>query len=151
MVDDFSIAFKLEEIYPKLCDLLDKNWNIPMSIYGMMKHFNGIGISQSRIRISISIKTYLDMVFKNYDWNDITPTSLPMNPSNEFIRALDSAEPLESTQHSELDNTQSRYRAAIGELMWPIITARPELSYPIIKLSQFSTNPAAIQHSCNSV
>jgi hypothetical protein len=38
MVDDFSIACKLEETYSKLCDLLDKNWQVPMSRYGMMKH-----------------------------------------------------------------------------------------------------------------
>jgi hypothetical protein len=91
MVEDFSIACKLEEMYSKLCDLLDKNWKVPMSRYDMMKHFNGIDIYQSRTRVYISSKTYLDTVFKNYDWNDITPTSLPMNPSNEFVHALDSA------------------------------------------------------------
>jgi hypothetical protein len=82
MVDDFSIACKLEEMYPKLCDLLDKNWQVSMSLYGMMKHFNGIDISKSRTRVSISSQTYVDTVLKNYGWNDITPTSLPMNPSN---------------------------------------------------------------------
>jgi hypothetical protein len=65
-----------------------------MSRYGMMKHFNGIDVSQSRTHISISSKTYLDTEFKNYGWTDLTPTSLPMNPSNEFVRALDSSEPL---------------------------------------------------------
>jgi hypothetical protein len=91
MVDFLPIECKLEEMYSKLCDLLDKNWQVPILRYGMMKHFNGIYISQSRTRVSISSKAYLDTVFKNYGWNDITPTSLPMNPSNEFVRALDSA------------------------------------------------------------
>jgi hypothetical protein len=76
-----------------------------MSRYGMMKHFNGIIISQSRTRVSISSKTYVNTVFKNYDWNDITPTSLPMNPFNEFVRALDYAEPLKPTQRSKIDST----------------------------------------------
>jgi hypothetical protein len=44
MVDDFSIACKLEETYTKLCDLLDLNWQVPMSRYDMMKHFNGIDV-----------------------------------------------------------------------------------------------------------
>jgi hypothetical protein len=82
MVDDFSIVCKLEETYTKLCDLLDLNWQVPMSQYGMMKHFNGIDVSQSRTHISISSRTYLDTVFKNYGWTDLTPTSLPMIPSN---------------------------------------------------------------------
>jgi hypothetical protein len=85
-----------------------------MSRYGMMKHFNVIAISQSRTCVSISRKTYVDIVFKNYDWNAITPTTLPMNPSNEFVHALDSAETLKATQRSKLDSTELRYRAAIG-------------------------------------
>jgi hypothetical protein len=142
----FSIACRLEETYIKLCDLLDKNWQVTMSRYGMTTHFNGIDISQSRIHVSILSKTYLDTVFNNYGWNDITPTSLPMNPSNEFICALDSAEPLEPTHLSQLNSTRFRYRATIGELVWPMITMRPELSYPVIKLSQFATNPATIHY-----
>jgi hypothetical protein len=86
MVDDFFIACKLEEMYSKLCDLLDKDWQVPMLRYGIMKHFNGIDISQTHTHVSISGKTYLDTVFKKYVWIDITPTSLPMNPSNEFVR-----------------------------------------------------------------
>jgi hypothetical protein len=81
MVGDFSISCQLEETYTKLCDLLDKNWQVPMSRYGMMRDLNGIVISQSHTNISISSKTYLDTVFNNYGWNDITPMSLPMSLS----------------------------------------------------------------------
>jgi hypothetical protein len=98
---------------------------VPMSRYGTMKHFKGIAVYQSRTHISISSKIYLDTVFKNYGWKYITPTSLPMNPSYEFVRALDSAEPLDPSERSRLDNTRFRYRAAIGELIWLMITTRP--------------------------
>jgi hypothetical protein len=67
MEDDFSIACNLKEMYSKLYNLLDKNWQVFMSRYGMMKHCNGIVISHSRTPVSISSTTYLDMVFKNYD------------------------------------------------------------------------------------
>jgi hypothetical protein len=151
MVNNFSIACLLEETYTKLCDLSDKNWKVPILRYNMMKHFNGSDISQSQshTNISISSKTYLDTVFNNYGWNKITPTPLPMNPSNDFIRTLDSAEPLEPTNYSRLVSTGFRYRAAIGELIWFMITTCPELSYPIIKLSQFAFNPATIH--CDDV
>jgi hypothetical protein len=85
-------------------------------------------------------------VFKNYGWKDLTPTSLPRNPSNEFVRALDSDGPLDPSECSRPDNTHFRYRAAIGKLIWPMITTRPELSYPVVKLSQFSTSPATIHN-----
>jgi hypothetical protein len=78
-----------------------------MARYGMMKHFNGINISQSTTHISIYSKTYLDTVFKNYEWDNIVPTSLPMNPSNEFVRALDLAIPLEPARRSKTDRQWS--------------------------------------------
>ena len=34
------------------------------------------------------------------------------------------------------------YRQAIGELIFLMVTCRPDISYPLIKLSQYSTNPA---------
>jgi hypothetical protein len=120
-VDDFSVGCRSESTYIKLCDALDKQWQVLMTRYGMMKHFNGIDVSQSRTHISISTKTYLDTVFTNYGWN-LTPTSLPMNPSNEFFRALDDATPLDPVERTRADNTRFRYRAAIGELIWPMIT-----------------------------
>jgi hypothetical protein len=87
---DFYIACQLEDnAYTKLCDLLDKNWQVPMSRYDMMKHFNVIGISQSHTHISILSKIYLNMVFNNDGWNNITPTSLSMNRSNELVWAVD--------------------------------------------------------------
>jgi hypothetical protein len=110
-----------------------------------MKHFNGIDVSQSRTHISISTKTYLDTVFNNYAW-DLTPTSLPMNPSNEFVRALDDATPLDPVERTRADNARFHYCAAIGELIRPMITTRPEISYPVIKLSQFSSNPVKVHY-----
>jgi hypothetical protein len=110
-----------------------------------MTHFSGIDVSQSRTHISISTKTYLDTVFNNYSW-DLTTTSLPMNPSNDFFRALNDAKPLDPVEHTRTDNTRFRYRAAIGELIWPMITTRPKISYPVVKLSQFSSNPAKVHY-----
>jgi hypothetical protein len=91
-------------------------------------------------------KTYFDTVFKTYDWNFITPISLPINPSNEFFRALDYAEPFDLNHRACLNSTCFRYRAAIDKLIWSMITTRPEISYPIIKLSLFATNPATIHY-----
>ena len=38
------------------------------------------------------------------------------------------------------------YRQAIGELIYAMVTTRPDISFPIIKLSQFSNNPQAIHY-----
>ena len=34
------------------------------------------------------------------------------------------------------------YRQAIGELIHAMVTCQPDISFPLIKLSQYSTNPA---------
>jgi hypothetical protein len=99
-----------------------------------MKHFSGIDMSQSRTHISISTKTYLNTVFNNYGW-DLTPTSLLMNPLNEFVSALDEATPLDPVERTRADTTRFRYHEAIGKLIWPMITTRPEISYPVVNLS----------------
>jgi hypothetical protein len=91
--------------------------------YGMMKNVSGIDVSQSRTHISISTKSYLDTVFNNYGW-DLTPTSLPMSPPNEFFRALDDALPLDPLERNRANNTIFHYCVAIGELVWPMITTR---------------------------
>jgi hypothetical protein len=120
-VDTFSVAFRYEATYIALCDTLDKHLKVPITSYGMMKYFSGIGVSQSRTHISISTKTYLNTIFNNYGW-DLTPTSLPMNPSNEFVRVLDYATPLDQVEHTRSDNIHFCYHTAIGELIWPMIT-----------------------------
>jgi hypothetical protein len=146
IVDDFSIACALEEMYILICDKLDLNWQGPMSRYDMMKHFNGIDFSQSTTRRSISSKTYLDTIFKNYEWENIVTTSLPMNLSNEFVRVLDSLIPLEPAQRSKTDNGRFCYRAAIGEIIWPMITTHPERSQPVVKISRFVSSQASTHY-----
>jgi hypothetical protein len=69
-----------------------------------------------------------------------------MNPSNEFVRALDSAETLKPTHSSRLDSTRFIYHASIGNLIFPMITKRPELSYTVIQLSKFATHPDMIHY-----
>ena len=34
------------------------------------------------------------------------------------------------------------YRQVIGELIFLMVTCRPDISFPLIKLSQYSSNPA---------
>jgi hypothetical protein len=69
-----------------------------------------------------------------------------MNPSSEFVRALDLATSLEPDQRFNTDNGCFLYRAAICELIWTMITTRPELSYPVVMLSQYASRPAFIYY-----
>jgi hypothetical protein len=81
-------------MYDIICDKLNAHWAPPITRYGRMKHFNGIDIIQTDTHVTINIESYLNSVFDKCGWENVRPTSLPMNPANDFIRKLDTATPL---------------------------------------------------------
>jgi hypothetical protein len=69
-----------------------------------------------------------------------------MCPDNDFVKALDSAVPLDPDVRAATDKQRFRYHGAIGELIWPMITTHPKLAFPVVKLSQFSVSHAMIHY-----
>ena len=45
-----------------------------------------------------------------------------------------------------LERKYFSYRKAIGELIWPMVTTRIDISFPTVKLSQYSSSPAAVHY-----
>jgi hypothetical protein len=72
-----------------------------------------------------------------------------MNGTSDTLRHLDTS-PVPSTD-SERENLKRSmgfsYRKAIGELIWAMVTCRPDLSFAVIKLSHFSNNPGRIHYN----
>ena len=71
-----------------------------------------------------------------------------MTDDKDYIKQLESAEPPTNNQdkvHLQL-SMRFNYRQAIGELIFAMVTCRPDISYPLIKLSQYSANPAHIHY-----
>jgi hypothetical protein len=103
----------------ELCDLLDEELSIPITCHGILTHFNGIDVLQTRTHITISVGKYLTTIFESHGWNSLIPLSLPMLLNNYFVKALDSAVPLDPDVHAATDKSRFRYCGAIGELIWP--------------------------------
>jgi hypothetical protein len=81
---------------------------------------------------------------------DMEGSKLPMPADNDHIKALDSIlfPPTTSEgEHLALETSYFRYWGAIGELIWAMITCCPELSFPLVKLSQFSTQHHVALHN----
>ena len=74
------------------------------------------------------------------------PVALLMAADNDYIRSLDTATAPE-TERQAIESSQFRYRHAVGELIWAMITCRPALAFPITKLSQYATDPAPIHYT----
>ena len=73
---------------------------------------------------------------------------VPMTDDKDYIKQLESAEPPTNDQdkaHLQL-SMRFNYRQAIGELIYAMVTCRPDISFPLIKLSQHSANPAQIHY-----
>jgi hypothetical protein len=146
-VDDFAIATNNAALYNRICDSLDSKLLVPMKRQGLLTHYNGIDIIQSSDHITLHCGTYIRKIVANHGWSDMHAKHLPMSSENEHIHALDTAEPPSTAAGKlALENAHFRYRGAIGELIWAIITCRPEISKPVCKLSQFSTTPAKIHY-----
>ena len=70
---------------------------------------------------------------------------IPMNNDSEYQRLLETAEPLEEKELKEVENEYGfTYRQGIGEILYALVTCRMDISYALIKLSQYSVKPARI-------
>ena len=69
---------------------------------------------------------------------------IPMKAEATYIHSLEKAVPPTTEYARKLLQSQMKlnYRQAIGELIYAMVTCRPDISLPLIKLSQYSTNPA---------
>ena len=92
---------------------------------------------------------YLDRVFERHGW-----TTLPNNPSHSITpMSSDSRlmQELENTLGPENKIDQRKlekqmgfsYRAAIGELIYAMVVCRPDISFAVTKLSQYSNRSSA--------
>ena len=70
---------------------------------------------------------------------------LPMNAENDYKRKLETSEPLTEKELKQYEKEMGfGYRQAIGELIYAMVTCRPDIAFPVIKLAQYSTKPSTI-------
>jgi hypothetical protein len=70
-----------------------------------------------------------------------------MISENTYMRKLENSTPLETKEIKKVENEMGfGYRQGIGKLIYAMVTCRPDISYPVIKLSQYSTKPAKIHY-----
>ena len=71
---------------------------------------------------------------------------MPMRSDSAYQTSLEiAARPLISDKADEIaSNMGFSYRQAIGELIFAAVTCRIDILYAVIKLSQYSSSPAAV-------
>ena len=150
-VDDFLISSVDEDAAKIEFDLIQQHLKEPMKRFGIVTAFNGTDITQSRHFIKISCQTYISKILKGHGWENIqhsATTTTPMRSDSKYIQELDTSKgPTEISEQKALATEMKfSYRQAIGELLFAAITCRPDIIYPVIKLSQFSNAPSKMHY-----
>ena len=146
-VDDFAISASTTDIANEIIDRIDQHMSIKVKPLGIMSRFNGVDIEQSREYIKLSNATYIDKIVSNkkIDSYNSNYDPLPMSENSTYNKAIESAEPLQPNELAKIENKFGfSYRQGIGELLYAMLTCRPDISFPVIKLSQYSTAPGKI-------
>mmetsp|Transcript_12630 Transcript_12630/g.36754 ORF Transcript_12630/g.36754 Transcript_12630/m.36754 type:complete len:1246 (+) Transcript_12630:2039-5776(+) len=144
LVDDFAIGTTHKHVYDFICDKFDAVLLEPITRHGILSIYNGINIRQSCDYTQLSVTSYIESILDGHGWNSMKTTEkLPMKHDNNYIRMLDKAVPPETDdERYRLQRQEFNYRQAVGELVWAMVTCRPDISFPVVKLSQFANNPA---------
>jgi hypothetical protein len=152
-VDDFLLGAKSVTTATKVWDLIDQQLRMPMKRQGLVSMYNGLDILQSCWYVKVSIQTWLAIMMEPYfnDWLDIpsSPMPTPLGPNEAFIKRLYSTEGDPSVAaRAQLEKQMGiKYRKAIGQLIWPMTTCRPDLAQTTVKLAQHSAASAEV-HYC---
>ncbi len=149
-VDDFAISCEDKETALEVIKEIDSKMTVRIKHLGQITRFNGVDVLQAKHYIKLYNKTYINKILQRHDWihtESHHPHSfpLPMKSDNNYQRQLEN-QPLPTPEEiSALEREMGfGYRQAIGELIYALCTCRPDISYPVIKLSQYSTRPTRI-------
>jgi dUTP pyrophosphatase len=149
-VDDFAVSCENKETATKVIKQINDKMTIDVKDLGRITRFNGVDVEQTRDYIKLYNATYIDKMLARHEWihkdtNDPPKHPIPMIADSHYQRKLETAEIPTEAEISALETEFGfGYRQAVGEIIYALVTCRPDISYPIIKLSQYSTRPQRI-------
>ncbi|KAL7552295.1 hypothetical protein ACHAWF_018275 [Thalassiosira exigua] len=152
-VDDFAVAAPSERTANILFDLIDDRITFPLKRMGLIDMFNGLDIAQTKHYIKLSCRTYIKRISTEHlaTWMSVKdmpnrPTPLPSKDTfmRDFLSAQGTKDDVEQAKLAK--EMGFGYRKGIGQLIYPYMTCRPDLSYAVVRASQYSSFPAPIHY-----
>ena len=145
-VDDFAVACDCQSTAEKVWDAMDKFLSEPLKREkSYVTRHNGIDIDQTRWFIKVHCKTYIEKICqsKTFSFDNIHSKPLPLNSDKEFMSKLETSGSTDAQQIRHLEDKYGfKYRTATGELIFAMVTCRPDIGFAVMKLSQFNNSPA---------
>ena len=148
--DDFAVASTDETIAKAFIAAINSKMSIDIKYEGLLERFNGVDIQQTDAYIKITSEKFISKIIASHNWTDqdlITSSKpVPMHTDTKYLKRIETeAGPNNEKEKKELEKDMGfSFRRAIGELIYAMITTRPDISFPVIKLSQYSNSPAKI-------
>lgn len=150
-VDDFSVSAHDEQACKTIITAIGSYLKVPLNDLGLIRKFNGVNVLQTRWYIKISCQDYLLKILDNHGWLNLKASHqpTPMRHDPAYHRQLELTErPASAQEQQQLQQHMGfSYRTAVGELIYALVIARPEISLSTTKLSQYGANPASPHYS----
>ncbi|KAI2502314.1 hypothetical protein MHU86_12118 [Fragilaria crotonensis] len=149
-VDDFSVSADSQDQCQQTIATIGSYLQVPLNDLGIIRKFNGVNVLQTRWYIKISCEDYILKILLHHNWQDLKASNLPipMRQDCKYQRELELAIRPDSPHAQQQVQNQAgfSYRMTIGELIYALVVARVDISFSIIKLSQYSASPASIHY-----
>jgi deoxyuridine 5'-triphosphate nucleotidohydrolase len=146
-VDDFAIAATNATTVDRLIDQINEQLRMPMKNLGIITRFNGIDIEQTRDYVKLHCQKYLTTMLQKHGWlQPLPPLSnnpVPFHTDRNTMRQLQEAPTPDTDEQRKVLQKEMgfSYRQLMGEIMYPMVKCRPDISPHSIFLSQFMDNP----------
>lgn len=128
---DLIIAASDENALKVVKDMLTAR--LKMKDSGKLVHFLGIDFNQSDNCVTMSQTKYVEKILERFNMQDCRPRSTPCEQKLNY------------TDDAALMSNVTRYREAVGSLIYLTVCTRPDLSFVVSKLSQYFTEPTEQQ------
>ena len=105
---------------------------------GAINWLLGIKITRDLINktISLSQHAYIDAIITRFNFDDLKPSSIPIDPSAPLSK---SQSPSKIEDITKMRNVP--YQEAVGSLMYAAMGTRPDIAFATSTVAQFSDNP----------
>jgi hypothetical protein len=152
-VDDFSLATPSESTANTVFDLIEEHLTIPLKRLGLITLFNGLDVDQTESYIKISCTTYIERICDKYldTWmrsHNIPNRATPLPQTDSFVKTFLTADgdPDPVIQNELSKRMGIKYRNGVGELIYALVTCRPDISYAVVKCAQSTVAPHEVHY-----
>ena len=146
-VDDFAIACDDHKTAMDTWDSIDLHLKAKLKREdGLISRHNGIDIAQTEDGIKVFCCTYLTKILstKTFSMTTTKHNPLPMSSDNTKMSTIEltvGSDDIKAQQQMQTD-FGFKYRNTTGELIFALVMCRPDISFPVMKLSPFNNLPA---------